>query len=562
MIQNKSDNNLRFGIMLNTTTIELWQKECIRFLIEDGAELELVLLNKSPNEKPSFFRRLLNYPFRKILFRIYFRFIFNPVSKKVVDCKNLFAGAQILDCVPEKKGSSNWFREEDLSAIRSQNLDFILRFGFGIIKGDILNIARYGIWSFHHGDEQKYRGTPPGFWEIYENNEITGMVLQQLTEQLDAGVILKKGYLKTIKHSWKGHINQLYHTGARWPVQVCKDIKNGHFSTENSKSKAKIYTIPSNWRMLAFLAKLGRNRFLFHYKEIFRAEHWNIGIIHKQVNKIIEAGEVGEKDIKWLPLKSKSDYYADVFPVSIEKNTFLLFEHYSYKTKKGIIDCLPLKDLTIINEDNKVIDVPWHLSYPFNFTHEGDLFCVPESFNSNDVRLYRWNVSNGKYEFVRRLISDASIVDPTLLYHNNKWWLFCTKADKPSTELYIYHSPDLEQPFVEHENNPVKVDIRGSRPAGKIMEYKGMLLRPAQNCALHYGTHIEIFRIKKLTEKHYEEEHFKNIYPDKSSKYGRGLHTINSMDDMTFIDGKRFVFSFPNFRNRIFEKTRKLFSRN
>jgi len=202
LIQNQEENNLRFGIMLNTTTIELWQKHCIRNLIEDGAGLELGLINKSPHHKASFSRRLVNYPFRKILFRLYFRFIFKPFTKKEVDCKDLLNGTQVLDCVTEKKGISNWFNEKDISTIRSQNLDFILRFGFGIIKGDILRSAKYGVWSFHHGDEQKYRGTPPGFWEIYQKNEITGMVLQQLTDKLDSGVILKKAYLKTIQDSW------------------------------------------------------------------------------------------------------------------------------------------------------------------------------------------------------------------------------------------------------------------------------------------------------------------------------------------------------------------------
>ena len=562
MLKSRSNNNLRFGVMLNTTTIELWQKQCISFLIEDGAKPELVILNKTPDEKPSFLRRLKNYPWSRILFRLYFRFVFNPASKKAVDCKDLIGGAGVLSCVTEKRGISNWFTEEDVGRIRSLNLDLILRFGFGIVKGDILEVARYGIWSFHHGDEQKYRGTPPGFWEIFENNEVTGMVLQQLTDKLDSGIILKKGYLKTLRHSWKGHVDQLYFSGARWPVQVCRDIINDNFSPVESKSDAKIYKTPTNGRMLIFLARIFKNRFMFHFHETFHAEHWNVGIINKPVTEIMETGTIASDDISWFPLKSKSIYYADVFPVTIDQKQYLLYEHYSYKTKKGVIDARPLSDFTITGEQNSVIDVPWHLSYPFVFEHEGDLFCVPESFNSNDVRLYRWDLSVAKFEFVRTLIDDAAIVDPTLLYHNNRWWLFCTKAEKPSTELYIYHTADLAQPFKEHENNPVKIDIRSSRPAGKIIEHNGMLLRPAQNCALHYGTHIEIFRIKELTDKIYIEEPYKIIYPDKRSKYGKGLHTLNSLDNMTFIDGKRFVFNFPNFRNRISEKTKKLFNKN
>ena len=159
------------------------------------------------------------------------------------------------------------------------------------------------------------------------------------------------------------------------------------------------------------------------------------------------------------------------------------------------------------------------------------------------------------------LVSNVDAVDPTLLFYKNRWWLFCTRADKPSTDLYIYFADDLKGPFREHGNNPVKTDIRSARPAGKIFEFGEKLIRPAQHSARHYGTHIELFRIVELSEQAYREEYFKSIYPDKRSAYRKGLHTINGLGDYTFIDGKRFVFNWPNFMNRIKEKTVNLFTR-
>ena len=40
---------------------------------------------------------------------------------------------------------------------------FMLRVGFNIIRGEILNVPKYGVWSFHHDDEVKYRGGPAGY---------------------------------------------------------------------------------------------------------------------------------------------------------------------------------------------------------------------------------------------------------------------------------------------------------------------------------------------------------------------------------------------------------------
>ena len=33
-------------------------------------------------------------------------------------------------------------------------------------------IARHGVWSYHHGDNRFYRGGPPGFWEVMEDQPV------------------------------------------------------------------------------------------------------------------------------------------------------------------------------------------------------------------------------------------------------------------------------------------------------------------------------------------------------------------------------------------------------
>ena len=43
-------------------------------------------------------------------------------------------------------------------------------------KLKILNLNKYGILSFHHGDNRQYRGGPAGFWEVYERNNSSGFI--------------------------------------------------------------------------------------------------------------------------------------------------------------------------------------------------------------------------------------------------------------------------------------------------------------------------------------------------------------------------------------------------
>lgn len=86
---------------------------------------------------------------------------------------------------PKRKGFLDIFSSSDAERIKSYNLDIILRHKFGVIRGDILQSAKHGIWSFHHADNSIIRGDPTGFWEILFCQPSVGVILQQLTPELD-----------------------------------------------------------------------------------------------------------------------------------------------------------------------------------------------------------------------------------------------------------------------------------------------------------------------------------------------------------------------------------------
>ena len=59
--------------------------------------------------------------------------------------------------------------------------------GFGIVRAPLLELAPHGVLSYHHGDMRRYRGQPPGLWELYHGDSDMGVTVQRLTESLDAG---------------------------------------------------------------------------------------------------------------------------------------------------------------------------------------------------------------------------------------------------------------------------------------------------------------------------------------------------------------------------------------
>ena len=96
-----------------------------------------------------------------------------------------------------RSGFVHRFGEDDLDTIRAERFDLLIRCGSGILRGGILSAARLGILSFHHGDNRVNRGGPAGFWEVYHGWPKTGFIIQRLTEELDGGDVIFRGFVST-----------------------------------------------------------------------------------------------------------------------------------------------------------------------------------------------------------------------------------------------------------------------------------------------------------------------------------------------------------------------------
>lgn len=67
--------------------------------------------------------------------------------------------------------------------------DVVLRYGFGLIDGDILTEPREGVVSFHPADIRRYRGMGPPQAFLDGQSEM-GVTLQRLSTDIDAGEII------------------------------------------------------------------------------------------------------------------------------------------------------------------------------------------------------------------------------------------------------------------------------------------------------------------------------------------------------------------------------------
>ncbi|TND08115.1 MAG: Uncharacterized protein FD123_2669 [Bacteroidetes bacterium] len=546
--------NLRIAIFCRGYAFQDWEAECIRQVLS-LPYTEPVLLVAEENETgktASVFSRIFRYPYRRFLWRFYNRFLLRINIYDAVNMQEEFSNVPMIRCKPVLRGKfSQHFSEHDLQQVRQYRPDIILRFGFNILRGEILTAATYGIWSYHHADEQRIRGGPAAFWEIYRGYPSTGAILQRLTDKLDAGIILRKGHFGTVRHSYAANLEQVARGSAGWMRQVCIDIhhnKAHYFSDPPVSTQARVYRNPVNWQVKLFWFKLFTNKITFHWNELFRAEYWNVGIVRQPLESIIS--RVPPAEVEWLSDDEKSKYKADPFGFIREGKEIILYEKYDYKTGKGHIAQYAGGTETV------ALETATHLSFPFVLQQNGETTVIPEAHESGAATAYTWN--NGRLEKKSELLAFPA-VDPGIIRFNDRWWLFCTRADDGANHLlHIYFSDTAEGPWEPHANNPVKCDIRSARPAGAPFIKDGKLYRPGQDCAEQYGRAVVLHEVLELTPVSFREASVQRLEPHAGWKYHDGLHHVSPLGENAYLlDAKTRRFSKDNFKRVLGKKFKR-----
>jgi hypothetical protein len=258
---------LRVGLLVDSMTQPAWVERALRRVIDTGVgELVLVVRNASPSKAPPGRSRLATWwKNRKYLLHAAYQridsagFAWKPDPFAPVDLSSTLKGVQVMDVVPEEKGVSDIIAARDIEAIRSARLDVLVRLGFRILRGEILNVARFGVWSYHHGDNQRYRGGPPCFWEVMEGDPITGTILQRLTESLDDGEVLYRSWGATNVLSVARSSPQIYWKSAEFLARAMRNaqlgIRPNRLEKEPSPYGQRLYVAPTNSEMAAGLAR-------------------------------------------------------------------------------------------------------------------------------------------------------------------------------------------------------------------------------------------------------------------------------------------------------------------
>ncbi len=206
--------------------------------------------------------------------------------------------------------------------------------------------------------------------------------------------------------------------------------------------------------------------------------------------------------------------------------------YYVFFSDGGRIAMLEVDEGGAWSAPRTVLERDYALSHPFLLEHEDALYMVPETAGSNSVELYRCVDFPFLWRLERVLLEAVRLVDPTVHRGVDRWWMFAGAGDH---ETHLFHAPSLAgAEWQPHARNPVKSDVRSSRPAGALYWRNGALYRPAQICAPRYGAGIALNRVLRLSTGEYAERQVERILPVAEGV--QGLHTVNRAGALTVVD--------------------------
>jgi hypothetical protein len=285
---------------------------------------------------------------------------------------------------------------------------------------------------------------------------------------------------------------------------------------------------------------------------IFKFEMWNVGIVRHPITAFLEPGF--RPKVEWLPRLDAKRYVADPFVAQTgEGRPTLLMEEFDYDRYQGFLSCQAAD--AAAGPPEVFLDEKVHMSYPFPVRHEGELYLIPECQNRREVAIYRYKTSS--WERAGTLLRDFAALDSTVFEWNGKWWMLNTcQDDLPECKLFIWHADSLFGPWEPHALNPVKCDVRSSRPGGTPFVRDGVLYRPAQDSSKSYGGAVTINRVVRLTGTEFAEEPVAHVEP--LAPYLDGIHTISSAGDFTVIDGKKMTVTPQLTGRRLRHKLKRL----
>lgn len=416
--------------------------------------------------------------------------------------------------------------DEIVDALARGGFDVVIKLGMGLMRVPDEGRLPVPILSWHHGDPDRYRGRPAGFWEMAEGSPVIGQIVQAIGNRLDAGRIAAYAETKVHAHSYRATLIEAYRHS---PAIINEAIRNARAGIWLDKPcTGRNYRLPSNWAVAKFIAAMAA-RFVRRlvYGALFE-KSWRVstapGAVPEPLGEVAFPAPDG-----WQTLEPGSgwSFYADPF-YSAEPRGILL-EALNRRSGLGEIVFVGPQGHEAVSE------LPGHASYPFTIEIGGRHLVVPEIASCGPPQAFVLEGGRLQARFTLDLPGAPRVLDPTLIEHEGRIWLFGNDKALGSNALMLWSAEAIDRPFVRHPMSPILVSPLGGRMGGSLLRSGERLVRLGQDFRFGYGDGLIAFEIERLSPTEYRERAIGELrFSDR-----RGPHTLNVRDGEILFDWYR-----------------------
>jgi hypothetical protein len=414
--------------------------------------------------------------------------------------------------------------------------DLDVAFAIGDVDDAALDgLARYGVWRFHFpaGDGEALAG----FREVAQNAPLSGSALKVRLVPRGVERFAYQSWSRTYPYSPARNREQLLRKTAEFALRALRELhrSGGEWLEQCVPVREAPRAAPLQFGR--GLAAIGARLAQRGVEKALNIEQWFLAYKIDSRAGGREGSVPGDLRGFTRLMPPKDRYWADPFALERNGRYYVFFEELPFRTGRAHISMLEIDAQGRASEPVRVLERDYHLSYPFLTEHDGQLYMIPETAQAGTLEVYRCIDFPRRWKLERVLMNDVRFVDATFHRGADRWWMFANAAPAGSRvfddELHLFHAPGLLGDWQPHPRNPVKSDVRGSRPAGRLFWRNGSLYRPAQICAPLYGSGLALNRVLRLTPHDYAERQVERVLPSAGLL---GLHTFNRAGDLTVVD--------------------------
>ena len=500
---------LRAAIIIDQLRVTKWQFDALN---EASDQLEIVYVLNCVNTKK-----------KRKLVKNFFYYVLNFFSLKNYQTKMQSLPDSSAKIVNFESGyTKNWQTIPDniVQKLIDKKIEVVIKFGMGLLRIDE-KLSQCNVLSFHHGNPSKYRGRPPGFYEILNGEKKSGVIVQKLTNKLDAGTVYAFAESKVVNFSYRQTALNFYSISKYLLRRAINNLNNG--SQIEISENGKSHYLPSNLIVLLFVYKMVSNFFRKIIYGLFFEKRWRVAV-SDNLPKFNGVEVISKDSFKEVPITVNYNFYADPF-FSIDGKSIRL---EALGNKSGVGDILEV-NLEDMNKQ-RVMMTGKHYSYPYAFVYEDNEYLMPEVASHSSQYVFSLD-SNKESHITIKGLENKRIVDATLYQKDGWWYLFFGLKHNSLTVLNLWISSDLRNPFKPHPNSPICISPAMARMGGNITLINNRILRFGQNSEGEYGESLSVFEIKELTPTSYIETHRGSIFMENA----KGPHCLNLSPDLSKI---------------------------